>query len=642
MSRLKLPFHPALDGVRGIALPGMLIFHADPAWLPGGFLSLSTFFTLSGFLITGLLVVEREGTGSIAMPRFWSRRLRRLMPASVVALLGIAIGAAFFADSFQMARLRGDGLASLFYFSNWWFIFTGASYDGLVGSPSAYQHFWSLSVEEQYYFVYPLCTLAFLGLVSGSRRAFAALLLVATALSWSWMAWLAGTDVPTSRIYYGTDTRCGEILMGGVLALLLAGRDPLPRGPLRNLVLAAGVLGLTIGGYAWWTASIEAPELYRGGIVLYTFSTLAVIAAAVQTGGPTRAFLATPLLRWFGRISYGAYLYHWPIFIWLDFERTGLTQVPLAIVRIGLTLALAHASLKLLEEPIRRGHRIVSWRRWFAPAAAVGAVAAALVIVSPGQSSVPAAAEPALAASSGQARPPHERMRIAVLGDSLAFDIADGLTLWSKRDGRAKIWNAAIRGCGVARGAWPGGPGRQRGNCDSWPLRAEIWLEEFRPEVVVVLSGGWDIRWRELPEWGGKRLIGDPVFDEWLYGQYNELLDFFRDYDVPIVWLTTPCRVSPMGLTTGHFDPKRTRHLNDHIVSRLGEERAGEMLLVDLDAELCPGGEYTRSLHGIEDFRRDGIHLSKAAKLWVGTWLGEQLLAMEARGERRAAGIVER
>ena len=163
-------FHPGLEGLRGISVLAVLVFHAVTPWLPGGFLGVSTFFTLSGFLITGLLIAEWEQTQAIAFTNFWARRLRRLLPASLVALLGIALGGAILSDSTQLERLPSDGLAALFYVSNWWLIATGADYDSLLGSPSPIQHFWSLSIEEQYYFIYPLIAWGFFGSARDRKR----------------------------------------------------------------------------------------------------------------------------------------------------------------------------------------------------------------------------------------------------------------------------------------------------------------------------------------------------------------------------------------------------------------------------------------------------------------------------------------
>src|SRR5262245_57706987 len=148
MQGRRLPYLPALDGIRGLSVAAVLAFHAGPGWLSGGFLGVSTFFTLSGFLITSLLFAEVQATGRIRLAEFWTRRFRRLMPAALLTLLGVALYGALAADPRQLWRLRGDGFASLFYYANWQLLFSGQAYEELFARPSPVQHFWSLSIEE--------------------------------------------------------------------------------------------------------------------------------------------------------------------------------------------------------------------------------------------------------------------------------------------------------------------------------------------------------------------------------------------------------------------------------------------------------------------------------------------------------------
>ena len=170
----RLPFLPALEGLRGVAVLVVLLFHAEVPGVGGGFLGVSTFFTLSGFLITRLLTAEGERDGRIGLRAFWGRRFRRLMPAALVGLAAIALLASLFGDYTQLQRLREDGIAALLYFANWWLIISGAAYDDLMGSPSFIQHFWSLAIEEQYYAVFPL--VAAVLLARGGRRPLAIVL----------------------------------------------------------------------------------------------------------------------------------------------------------------------------------------------------------------------------------------------------------------------------------------------------------------------------------------------------------------------------------------------------------------------------------------------------------------------------------
>jgi peptidoglycan/LPS O-acetylase OafA/YrhL len=219
-------FHPAIEGLRGLSVLAVMLFHTGAPLVGGGFLGVSTFFTLSGFLITGLLVAEREGSGHIRLGGFWGRRLRRLMPAALAGLaLILALGSQF-GDAAQRERLGDDGLAALLYVANWQLIATDSAYDDLMGSPSWVQHFWSLAIEEQYYAAFPLAAAA---LLAWRRRWPLALLLTLGCVgSWSWLSWLSTQPVPTERLYYGTDTRVAELLIGGLLALALSGRSPSP------------------------------------------------------------------------------------------------------------------------------------------------------------------------------------------------------------------------------------------------------------------------------------------------------------------------------------------------------------------------------------------------------------------------------
>ena len=273
----RLPFLPALEGLRGVAVLVVLLFHAEVPGVGGGFLGVSTFFTLSGFLITRLLTAEGERDGRIGLRAFWGRRFRRLMPAALVGLAAIALLASLFGDYTQLQRLREDGIAALLYFANWWLIISGAAYDDLMGSPSFIQHFWSLAIEEQYYAVFPL--VAAVLLARGGRRPLAIVLGLGTLASWVWMFALGSADVATARIYYGTDTRSGELLVGGLLALLLSGRT-LSRDQGRILAVL-GVLGLCASAALWTLASVESLWLYRGGLACYAIASTALIAGCV-------------------------------------------------------------------------------------------------------------------------------------------------------------------------------------------------------------------------------------------------------------------------------------------------------------------------------------------------------------------------
>ncbi len=629
-SQNRLAFYPALDGLRGFILLVIFLFHLDYHWVRGGFLAVSTFYTLSGFLITGLLVTEIERNGRIDLAAFWGRRFRRLMPAALSGLVLIVLFGLFAADAVQLSRLRGDGISALFYSANWWFIYTGADYADLMGSPSPSQHFWSLNIEEQYYLVYPLLTGFVFGLVGRSRRGFAIVLGVLAAISTAWMAYLAGTDAPSTRMYYGTDTRCAELLAGGVLGLALAGR-PLPSGRgVQRMIAALGVVGFAINLWLWGTAQVDSDQLYQGGIVLYTLGSLAVIAATLLPGGPIRLLLQAEWLQYVGRISYGAYIYHWPLFLWLSPERLGFDGIFLSLLRVAVTFGLAAASYRYLEEPIRRGRRILEWRAWVLPPTVSAAVALAFVFATGGFAATPTlfpGADDAAARASIGTNGSDERLRILVVGDSISSCLFRGLKAWGMRTGRAVVVNRTRAGCGIARGHRVGEEMRRFRLCDDWDTRFADLVAEVEPDLVIVYSGSWDIIERQMPSWDAPRIIGDPEFDEWLRAEYTAAVDVLSSRGARVLWVSPLCVQNKItGTPTDVFDPERVRRQRFDVLAPVADANPERLEVLDLFGQVCPNGEVSQTIAGIPNFRPDGIHFSPHAERWVGNWIGKHIV----------------
>jgi peptidoglycan/LPS O-acetylase OafA/YrhL len=218
-----LTYQPALDGLRALAVAAVVAFHLDEQGLTGGFLGVDAFFVLSGFLITTLLVLEFRRHDGIGLLAFWGRRARRLLPALLLLILAVAIFAWIEVPTDELGRLRGDGIAGLFYVANWRFVASGQSYFDLFTSPSPFRHLWSLAIEEQFYLVWPLVTLACLRLARGRLRLLATVAAVGVVGSAVVMAILYEADDP-SRAYYGTDAHAHPILVGVLLALILVDR----------------------------------------------------------------------------------------------------------------------------------------------------------------------------------------------------------------------------------------------------------------------------------------------------------------------------------------------------------------------------------------------------------------------------------
>ncbi len=303
----------------------MIIFHSGLNWLPGGFLGVSVFFTLSGFLITSLLINECENTGRIDLKAFWGGRLRRLAPASLVVIATVIGLASWLSTSIEAHRIKGDATSAVLYFSYWRFIYSGLSYGELFASPSPLQHLWSLSIEEQLYVIVPV-VLAGLFSLGLRRRAIGCVFLVA----------VAGSTIATmfanshELIYYGTHTRADELLLGAALACLFGPNIERLARQKAKLWSTTYVLPL-IGLVALARFSlVDSPWVYFGALTAFAGVSVICLIAAIQAG-PVRSILSSSLLVRVGEVSYGLYLIHWPVFVWLNSDRVELNATPLSV-----------------------------------------------------------------------------------------------------------------------------------------------------------------------------------------------------------------------------------------------------------------------------------------------------------------------
>ncbi|MEO7126354.1 MAG: acyltransferase family protein [Nakamurella sp.] len=398
-----------LDGLRAIAVVAVVLFHLNPGYLSGGFLGVDLFFVISGYLITRLLLAERLRSGRIGLGQFYLRRIRRLLPA-VVALLAVASTIGYAAWPDQRPTLPDSALSSLGYLTNWWLIADKQSYFASMGRPPMLQHLWSLAIEEQYYLLWAPIVIV-LGAAWMSRRRSAppwhvAALVAAVAgtlalASTAVMTTIAiATNIPyqadSSRVYFGTDTHSMGLLLGSALGALAtipwrtvtrrpprwvrpAWRDTWPARPL----LPAWIIGdatrrplgrwstdlfaiVGIGGVAWFFVSIDeyVPWLYRGGFLAFSAVSAVAICCAARAGSLIGRLLDTTPLAWIGRRSYGIYLWHWPVFVvtrpLIDVQGP---QWLIDCARTGLAIAIAAASYRYLETPVRAGTFIPSLRQ---------------------------------------------------------------------------------------------------------------------------------------------------------------------------------------------------------------------------------------------------------------------------------------
>jgi peptidoglycan/LPS O-acetylase OafA/YrhL len=355
---------PGLDGLRALAVGAVVAYHLDLGWAQGGLLGVGVFFTLSGYLITDLLIGQYERTGGLRLADFWLRRARRLLPALFV-MLTVVVAWVTLLDRSLLPAVRGAVGASVVYVTNWWLIAQHSSYFAQFAPPTPLGHLWSLAVEEQFYLIWPW--LLWLGLRwkrtgSGSYQRLAAaslLLAVASAVA---MALLYRPGYDPTRVYDGTDTRASALLIGAALAFVW----PSTRLPVqvdrrtRWALEGAGVAGLAVFAVLVWRTSAYSPFLYRGGLVLLSFATALMVAAAASPASLFGRILGGETLRWLGVRSYGIYLWHFPIIV-LTTPAAGGDTPSRRVLQLAAIIGCAALSWRFIEEPIRRGGLSTWW-----------------------------------------------------------------------------------------------------------------------------------------------------------------------------------------------------------------------------------------------------------------------------------------
>jgi peptidoglycan/LPS O-acetylase OafA/YrhL len=553
----RLAHQPALDGLRGVAVTMVLLFHGGVSWMRGGYVGVSVFFTLSGYLITSILLAEHDETGGIRLGRFAARRARRLLPASALCLTGVlACSALGLLDG--VAHLRRDMFGAVMQVQNWVLLLSGESYTDLLtrvgGRPSPLEHYWSLAIEEQFYWIWPL-TLGVLAVIVRRRRATA---VGALAVGFAVIAPVVAARWGADGAYWATPARLPEILFGAWLAVVLRRRPPTHRA---WGVAAIMSLAIVVGAAASLPAG--GGPAYRGGLAVFALVTTALLAS-LQVDGPVRRMLSWRPIVAVGAVSYGLYLFHWPVYVVLDRPRTGLDGPALLVLRLVVTALIAVVSFVVVEQPVRQaawapgptlagafGGTVVlilavavvvpvsSPEYWHVasasvvtaappPADAAAPLVAAIgprptiepvgvsretgsIVPSPSSSAAPSTspAEPVVAqATAGTATPalrPARPVRVVVVGDSTAEALGAGLLAWAAADpALADVALAVSPGCGFVRGGIvptdgdvPFGP-----RCDE-VLDVELpqLLAERQPDVVVLLATSRDtVVWVRPPD----------------------------------------------------------------------------------------------------------------------------------------------
>jgi peptidoglycan/LPS O-acetylase OafA/YrhL len=463
-------FRPDIEGLRGIAILFVLLFHAGLPWMPGGFIGVDVFFVISGFLITSKLWRESQQPGGLSIAKFYAWRIRRLLPAALVAVAVVSLFGLLIAAPLDRSELAADGAASALSIANMRFI-GSVDYFAPTSSPSPFLHFWSLSVEEQFYLVWPALIVLLTWRGGGSRRLITALLIGVVA-SFALSMWL--TDASPARAFYLLPTRVWQLGVGGLLALIGVVGTSRRAGALAW----AGLAAVAVAGVAL-TAEMPYPGL---AALLPTVGAVALLYGGAAPGGPLRLLAAAPL-RFLGKISYSLYLWHWPLLVLpLMFLERALTGVEI-VVAVAAAIGISWLSWRFVEQPFRYGERSRRATSWsairigvagiltvtlFTQGLAAGLAAPAVVVQpapspsgSPVASDGPIALPADLTPSLASARDDEERLR----GDGcLAFERVktppdceygvkgSAITIALVGDSHAAHWFPAIEALALERG----------------------------------------------------------------------------------------------------------------------------------------------------------------------------------------------
>ena len=660
---LSMGYRPELDGLRALSVLAVIAYHADLAWIPGGFLGVEVFFVVSGFLITTLMLEERAKTGSVSLRGFWLRRARRLLPALFVMLTAVAVAVATFA-TLHAPDFRRDVVPSLLYVSNWWQIFfVETPYFAPTDLP-VLRHLWSLAVEEQWYLVWPLAFLAFRRLsakTSGIALAVASLgIMIGTAL-----LWLPDSEQRTNFLYLSTPTRASGLLLGAALAFVWkpwTQTRPTPR--LRSIAAdAAAIAAIGAIAYAMATQHVDDQSLYRGWLAATTVGSAVIIAVIVRPSGSLVGWtMRIPVLAAIGRRSYGLYLWHWPIFVIAE-ARQSATRLAVALT---LTVVINELSYFLVETPARTGVIGTWWsgRQEWSVMRAIGttlagaAVIAAISIVGVRVAAVEARdlsvdasgeevvfdLESAIAATtvppsvSTTVRPtpttlPKLPRRVVIVGDSQAHSLA--VNKPSGIEETFLVSNGALDGCGVyERGVGIGGnTGRFRrdfGNCAGFDKKWAASASKAKADVALVVLGAWEVL--DLRVGTVQYLVGTEAADDLFTAQLAKGVRALRATGASVALLEVPC-MRPLESSGGPVPPlpqrrddTRTQHLNTVMREFAAPENDG-VHFVTGPREWCNNMKISTS----PSYRWDGVHVYKPGAKLIFEAVASQLLQIPAK-----------
>lgn len=637
LDRRGRSYRPAIDGYRGLFVLMVMAYHFGVTALVGGWIGINHFFVFSGFLIGTILIKERERTGHIDAIRFYVRRARRIIPAMTILVVAVLLRTVVVSSDPERARTAGDAFATATFWLNWRLIARNDQYFDLFDAPSPLRHVWTLAVEEQFYLFVP-ALVAVLYFVAHRKMGRAALVAGLAVLAAVWTAVLVQTPYATfSRLYYGTDVRSQALLVGVAVAFLhtkvRCGRTAATSRTTANLF---GTVGTIASISAFFLLGDTSVWVFRyGGLLIFAVLAALMGVSALDTRDLfINRVIGNRVLVHFGQISYGLYLYHWPISLWLQVPHA--PQFVQGTLQFLVSWICAVVSYRLVEIPVMVhgvGGLIRRGGVWLGPTVTALSAVVALIIqiaLPTGSASTWSGAplDPALRYAA-----PASPVRVAIVGDSIPASIADGFKP-SSYAGLQLLRYAEYGGCDFVPVTIVVGSRAvsEDSHCPGWRKQWPEQARAARADVVLAPAGlGFT-----LPlQIDGKRVpLRSDAVRKTLLRSLNSLLMSYRlagarQLDV----MNVPCRVLRPGTLPVAAQQDigsapivlDTSWVNGVISDWVAQHRGEGVRLLDIDAQLCGRG-YRPEINGATLYQ-DGIHFTRPGAGLVWTWLAPSIVS---------------
>ena len=646
----------ALDGLRGLAVIAVMAYHVVPDPFTGGWLGVDIFFVLSGFLICAMLLREQERSAAIDYTRFLIRRARRLLPGLILMLLAILAAAFTYETAGRRKDVSIDVLSSLFQVSNWRLILANESYFAKVSVPSPIRHTWSLGVQEQFYFIFPLLLIFLFKRARSWKMVIVVFGSIAALSTWRMLdLYVPGTD--PSRVYFGTDTRLVELLIGVLGAIWLHQRtnraarmpSPGPRGWNRQTEVAMGWLGLgSLALIVYWMFTVNefSPWLFQGGLLLIGVLTLVVILAATSPlPNIMTKLLANKPLMVVGDQSYSLYIWHWPIIIYLVWVMPEATELARQIAAVVLTIVISTLSHRLVERPIhQRGLR--NYIRGFPRAGYVLTVmgvsgvllGSGLLYTTEGDAdrqsiTVRLPADPLYGTSRDLLPRDAVRQGVVLVGASTAMGMLDRGKTGSTPD--IYVYSSVSLGCTPYERdeVQPEGLGPASEECVKYRSKWVNVVEERNSPIVVFFVS--TSVFADFKVDGGIASPGEPAHDEVLKGIFTEFEEKAMVAGASkVAIINMACHDRPdfgnIPAVTRSNDIELTKHVNSVIDDWASQSNS---VVFDHYGLLCADDKYFDAVNGVELYD-DGLHFTEKSAPIIWQWLAHEIrkVSAEIRG----------